>query len=619
MLERMRSALGHRGPDDRGIEFVASQAAKYPVGLAHTRLSVIDVSPAGHQPMAGTDTWIVYNGEIYNHLKLRSELSERGVQYRTHSDTETILRAYETWGPAAVDHLHGMFAFCVVDPHRGIVWLCRDRMGQKPIYLARMANGALIFASEVRALLAGGDGILPREANPSAIVSFLAQGMVCGTSAIADGIRLLPRATTLTTDFDGKELKVARYWTVPSSPGESIGYGRAVRDVGSALRDSVTEHLLADVPLGLFLSGGIDSTALATVATEVTTAKIHTITIGFDDPEADESADAEAVARELGTEHRTVRLGGDEMLADVDEVFRAMDQPTVDGFNTYFVSRAARRAGLTVAVSGVGGDELFGGYASFRDVPRAVHIARVARRISFAAPLLARMAGMAGGRLGIKAAEMISRQPDALGAYLLRRELFLERERRELCATSAGTEPATGVPLSVLDDLRSLVDGRDMTNTVSRLELGLYMSDMLLRDADVFSMASGLELRAPLLDDRVVEVASRMPGRWKRMRRYPKALLVDAAGPRLPRRVVGRPKRGFAFPWDPWLRGPLQSRAQRALDHGDLWRAIGLAPDAPSHLWERFCKRDPRVVALQVVALWVLAEYVSRTGLRVSR
>ena len=370
------------------------------------------------------------------------------------------------------------------------------------------------------------------------------------------------------------------------------------------------------MPLGVFLSGGIDSSTLATIATEVATSSIKTITIGFDDPAADESAEAEALARTLGTDHQTVRLGGDEMLADMGEVFAAMDQPTVDGFNTYFVSRAARRSGLTAALTGVGGDELFGGYASFRDVPRALRTARLARRVLFAAPALARLVRSTGGRRGVKAAEVFLRLPDPSGAYLLRRELFLGQERRALGATSEANDEVTGVPLSVLDELRSVVDESDLSNTISRFELGLYMRDMLLRDADTFSMASSLELRAPLIDDDLVDVVARLPGRWKGARRRPKSLLVDAAGPRLPALVGKRPKRGFTFPWDGWLRGPLRDRAQRALVDGDIWRAVGLDPDEPRHLWQRFRERDPRVVALQIVALWVLAEYVSRTRLR---
>jgi asparagine synthase (glutamine-hydrolysing) len=620
-LEQMCGALRHRGPDGSGVELVEGPDPLTPVGLAHTRLAIIDLSAAGRQPMAsaGGGARIVYNGEIYNHRELRRELTSRGAQFQTRTDTEVILRAYEAWGTKAVQRLRGMFAFCILDVDRGSVWLCRDRLGQKPLYLARTSPRGLLFASEMRALLAVGTDLVPRRVNPAAIVSFLAQGMVCGNDAIAENITLLAPATSLVLDLEGKELARRCYWAVPSPQGTAdVTYQESLRDVRDALRDAVDGHLIADVPLGLFLSSGIDSTALATIAAEVQSATIHTITIGFDDPTLDESADAEAIARELGTDHRTVRMGGAEILEDIDEVFEAMDQPTVDGFNTYFVSRAARRSGLTVALSGVGGDELFGGYASFRDVPRALRASRIVRRIAFAVPMLERAVRMTGGRRGVKVAEALLRSPDALGAYLLRRELFLAAERRELGASSASCDSTTGLPLPVLDELQTLVDDRDLANTMSRLELAHYMGNMLLRDADAFSMASSLELRAPFLDDRVVEVVSRLPGKWKGARPHTKKLLTDAVGSRLPRRVIAQPKRGFTFPWATWLRGPLKERARVAIADADVWSAVGLNPDVPHRLWLRFLRRDPRVVALQIIALWVLAETVRRMGLRPS-
>jgi asparagine synthase (glutamine-hydrolysing) len=617
-LLAMRRALNHRGPDDQGIEYIPARAGSPGVGLAHTRLAIVDLSPAGHQPMAGPSrgTWIVFNGEIYNFRELGRELLQAGATFCTRTDTEVILRAYEAFGVQAVERLRGMFAFCLVDPGREIVLLCRDRLGQKPIYTVRPPGGGLLFASEVRALLAVGAPLVPRRVDPAAVASFLAQGMVCGTRSIVEGITLLPAATILVTDFEGREIQRRRYWTVPPTDDASgLSYGNAVERLRDTLRQSVEAHLVADVPLGLFLSSGIDSTAIATVATEICPSKVHTITIGFDDPAADESRDAGAIAGELGTEHRTVRIRAMEILHDVQEVFRAMDQPTVDGFNSYFVSRAARRAGLTVALSGVGGDELFGGYASFRDVPRAVRVARATRLLRRAKPWLVRLARLSGGRRGAKLAETLERAPDLVGAYLLRRELFLLAERDELGARSRASDATTGLPNTALEELRALVDPCDLVNSVSRLEISSYMRDMLLRDSDTFSMACSLEVRAPLLDDRVIEVVSRFPGRWKRARPHPKKLLIDAIGRRLPRSVLGRPKRGFTFPWTTWLRGPLGERARGALQNGDAWRTIGLDPKVPDQLWRRFAARDGRIGGLQMIALWILGESVVRLGL----
>ena len=231
-LEGMRKLLGHRGPDDQGIEFVSAPGASCPVGLAHTRLAVVDLSAGGHQPMAGAGrrTWIVFNGEIYNHLDLRRELTERGAAFVSQSDTETILRAYEFWGTGAIERLRGMFAFCLIDSVQGTAWLCRDRMGQKPLYVAR-PSGGLLFASELRALRFGASDLVSDRVNPSAVVSFLSQGMVCGNSTIIDGIEMLPRATSLVVDFDGREIKRATYWSVPPprNPETAVTAARSAR------------------------------------------------------------------------------------------------------------------------------------------------------------------------------------------------------------------------------------------------------------------------------------------------------------------------------------------------------------------------------------------------------
>jgi asparagine synthase (glutamine-hydrolysing) len=383
------------------------------------------------------------------------------------------------------------------------------------------------------------------------------------------------------------------------------------------LRESVKVRLIADVPLGLFLSGGIDSGALAALATEVAGHQLQTISIGFDQQEFDETDLASAVARELGASHQTLRLSGQDVLDDLPAVLEAVDQPTVDGFNTYFVSQAARRAGLKVALSGLGGDELFGGYASFRDVPRACRWRRRLRWIGPAGAVLGRaLELMSGGRRGIKAAEMIQRPSAPLPLYLLRRELFLSSDRRACHSLPAGSDPHCGVPRAMVEDLVSRSRRLDLINQVSLFELEAYMGHMLLRDADVFSMRHGLELRVPLLDHQVVEQAAALPGRFKQPDPRPKPLLVDAVGARLPACVYSRPKKGFTFPWDAWLRGPIRGRAARALQNQEVWSNLGLNPAAPAHLWDRFVSQDRRVAALQVLAFVVLEDYAKRLGLR---
>ncbi len=616
----MRAAIHHRGPDDRDTVFVSPPRGDgHPVGLAHTRLAIIDPSPAGRQPMRDeSGAWIVFNGEIYNFAGVGQELARRGRACHGRTDTEVILRAYAVWGPEAVQRLRGMFAWALVDPAEQTGWLCRDRLGIKPLYVARPAGGGLLFASEVRALVAAGPELVPPRVSASAVESFLAQGMVCGGETIFDGVEALPPGASMMVDWDGRERATRRYWHLPFDAVDSAPPRReaAVARLGSTLRDVIDGHLIADVPLGLFLSSGVDSTALATVATEIRSRDaVRTISIGLDQPALDESDGAARAAREIGTDHRTVRLTGGEMAHDIGEVFRAMDQPTVDGFNTYFASRAARRAGLTVALSGVGGDELFGGYAAFRDVPRAMKLAGWAQRFLRTSPrgrAPHRIRPLVGGRRGLKLATALTRTPSAESLYLLRRELFLAAERRALQPLPVGSDEEAGVPdaeLVALGDLALTVANEDAANTVSAFELTHYLRDMLLRDADVFSMAVGLELRVPLLDHVFVEDAVALPGRWKRNDGRAKPLLVDAVGPRLPRWVATQRKRGFTFPWRAWLAGPLRERARAARADGDARRTVGLAAEEPERMWRRFLDDDPRVGASQVVALWVLAEY----------
>jgi asparagine synthase (glutamine-hydrolysing) len=627
----MLAAMSHRGPDDCGmVTLPAPNNAGPPAIFLHARLSILDLTQAGHQPMADQPhrlgvkpNWIIFNGEIYNFLQLHESLGRGGWPCRTRSDTEVILHAYRLWGENCVERLRGMFAWCLADVERGMVWFCRDRLGIKPLYLARPPSGGLLFASEIRTLLASGPDLVPPRAAASAMESFLAQGAVYGHEAIIEGVESLPPGQTLVTNWSGQSLRTRTYWQLPFAPAKRkesapalADRQRVVRDLATTMREAVKLHLVSDVPLGVFLSGGIDSTALATLATEVAGTKVRTISIGFDEAEFDETDTAAATARALQTDHHVIRLTGRDVLEMLPEALSAFDQPTVDGFNTFFVSQAARRLGLKVSLSGLGGDEIFGGYASFRDVPRAVRWRKRLRKLGPARHILAAVVDRIGGRWGIKAAETMRRRPAPLAMYLLRRELFLPRDRRILHPVPAGIEPTNGIPRTALTSLRELAATLDPVNQVSIFELTGYMRYMLLRDADVFSMAHGLEVRVPLLDHEVVEQVLRLPGAFKRPDPRSKPLLIDAVGKRMPAPVVQMPKRGFTFPWGVWLRGPLRERASRAIENRDLWAGLGFNSEAPLSVWQRFQSGDDRVAALQVLGLVVLESFASRHGLR---
>jgi asparagine synthase (glutamine-hydrolysing) len=645
--ERMRDALRHRGPDDHGIQLVDGPVGRAPAVLVHTRLAIVDLSRDGHQPMSDRGrspddlaNVITFNGEIYNYRELQPELARAGFPCRTRSDVEVVLNAYRAWGPRAVERFEGMFAFCLLDRARGLAWFCRDRVGIKPVYLLRPARGGLVFASEVRALFAAGPEVVTPRLNRSAIESFLAQGAVIGEDSILEGARLLPPGESLLCDFEGNLTRTTRYWSVafgsplgeqtqpadgssPQEDGKSVGLTTPSRDevvseLSAALRRSLGRLLLADVPVGLFLSSGVDSAAVAAVAAEVTSQPLRTLAIGFDVPALDETSEAALTARDLGTVHTRIALTGESVLASFEDVLAAVDQPTVDGFNTFFISRAARQAGLTVALSGLGGDELFGGYASFKDVPRALDLRKAADAIgpqprellSLAAQRAAALPFLGSrGRALAKLGQALTGPSDLVSMYFLRRELFTPERRRGLQPLPDRSDARFGLERDVLVALRASHADRSREDRIAALEFSTYMRHMLLRDADVFGMAHALEIRVPLLEHYVVAQAARAAGVWRRSDPRPKPLLVDAVGERLPPRSWRAKKRGFTFPWRAWLSGPLRGRVEEGLRSAAL-RDGGFAAAGVEAIRKGFFEGDRRVSELEVLGLLVFESMV---------
>ncbi len=621
---RMLAAMQHRGPDGSGREELSDSSGDNCVILLHTRLAILDLSPSGNQPMRDVPTnmtlpanWVAFNGEIYNYLSLHPELAAAGWPCRTRCDTEVILNAYRVWGEAAVDRLRGMFAWCLVDTNEEKVWLCRDPLGIKPLYIYRPRGGGLLFASEIRTILAAGEPLVEPVVNSTALESFLAQGAVCGSESIIAGIESLEPGQSLITDWTGRPLKSSIYWDLPSLEDSKMGHidrSAVVAELAEVLRESVKSHLISDVPIGIFLSGGIDSSSLVTIAQEVSQTPVQTISLGFDQKEFDETALAQVVADTLGTQHKTIQLSGQTILDSLTDVLAAIDQPTVDGFNSFFVSKETRKAGLTVALSGLGGDELFGGYASFRDVKKALFLRQQLKSFNSLSNLYAKTSAMLPGRTGSKFAELWKRPPLALDMYLLRRELFMPEERRTLYPLPGGSDPFSGVPLSLIEQLRQFTDA-DTLNQVSFFELSFYMRYMLLRDADVFSMSSGLEVRVPLLDRNIVELVFPLPAPIKYDNSRTKALLTDAVGKNLPLIVLNQPKRGFKFPWEHWLRGALFNRVEAAIKNQDIWKQLGFNHLAVNAFWQRFLKKDRSVSPLQILVFLILEDYAKRHSL----
>ncbi|NBV22690.1 MAG: asparagine synthase (glutamine-hydrolyzing) [Proteobacteria bacterium] len=559
-LQSALSALRHRGPDDQGAQLAPSRLA----ALGHTRLSILDLSPAGHQPMATSDGryTIVFNGEIYNYREIRRTLLARGAVFRSNSDTEVILRAYEAHGPACVEQLRGMFAFALWDEQEQTGLLARDPFGIKPLYYSEQ-DGRVVFASELRALLTA--PFVPRTVDAAAVNGFFLTGSVPEPRTLLKGVGCL-EAGHLAVWRRGR-LAVRKFWELRFAPAAEAAK-EAVRDTRRALLDSVEHHFISDVPVGVFLSGGIDSTALLGLAHAAGRRELHTCSIAFPGLPNDEGGLARQTAAHFGTHHHEWQLGATEGRELFTRFLQAMDQPSVDGLNTFTVSQFARAQGLKVVLSGLGGDELFGGYKSFRQVPR---LAALNRRLRWTGPLrhgaqalLRRSARPPLRRLG----EMLGQPPGLATAYAAMRGIFTASEAALL------TRRYLGVTEWEMPAHMELPADPTTEDTVSRLELTGYMRNQLLRDSDVMSMAHGLELRVPFLDLPLAATLARIPAP---VRLQPgKGLLLQAV-PEIPGWITRQPKRGFAFPFEKWL----------GAEWSETFAALDRTCPVPLHTWYR--------------------------------
>ena len=568
VVRRMMEALRHRGPDEDGFLSVPGCA----VGMR--RLSIIDLD-GGRQPVWNEARTLaaVFNGEIYNFQELREELQALGHRFATRSDTEVIVHAYESWGEDCVRRFHGMFAFALVNMPRGAsagtddIFLARDPLGIKPLYYT-VVDRTLLFASEVRALLAS--ACLAPRLSPEAISSYLLFGSVSEPLSMLDGVFSLPPGHFLRISASRPDSRQEpqSYWPggkfqdAPRSNGSAQPHAIAA-EIRVLLERAVASHLIADVPVGVFLSSGLDSTAIATLASRAQPG-IHTFTVAFPDLEFSEAETARRTAKSLGTEHRELTLSSEEMLRRTGEAIAGFDQPSMDGINTYFVSWAARQAGLKVALSGLGSDELFGGYSTFDNAPALRRVAGGARFFPRSVRKLAANALAAfkpGGRSpdGMSKALAAFRQSAALpDEYFFARLLFTpERIERSGAGVDAPSWPSTRWwqwLSSSVQQARSL----DAFTWVSWLELRSYLASTLLRDTDAMSMNHSLEVRVPFLDLPLVDYTLSLSAAHKLSRGRPKSLLVNALRDVLPPEVIAQRKRTFTFPWHNWLRTTLR-------------------------------------------------------------
>lgn len=579
-VDAMTRAVAHRGPDDVGLAGICTSREISCGTFGHRRLAILDLTSAGHQPMATPDSRITttYNGEIYNFPALRKLLESEGIEFHTECDTELILLGWRKYGPDFLKELRGMFALAIWDSEKRRGYLARDGFGIKPLYVAARGDSVL-FASEVRALVAS--GLVERKLSAPALRSFLCTGSVAEPFTIVDGVFAIPPGCIVEVDVDegGARIGATRKFDEPFTADavEPVPFSQSAFQLRNALRESVRRHLLSDVPVAMFLSGGLDSSAVVGIATELSKEPLESFTVTFAEGEYNEGDVSRLAAQHFGTNHHEIPLSWRDLLDALPAAFKAMDQPSLDGLNTYVVSRAVSDAGIKVVLSGLGGDELFGGYPSFR---RAMQIAPLWK---FPWPIRSAVAAGAFAVRGLRGEKMrmlMKGRSPAAAAYQASRTLFDDRNVDDLLAFEKINSAS---PISI----ESNHSGLSLIQEVSWRELSGYMRNTLLRDSDVFSMAHGLELRVPFLDRAVARVAANAADSAKIGGSGPKPLLVAAVGDLLPEALLSRPKRGFTLPFETWMRADLAAEVQ-AMFTGANAERVGLRTDSIREVWARF-------------------------------
>jgi asparagine synthase (glutamine-hydrolysing) len=563
-VRRIRDHMAARGPDGYG-EWHSDEGR---VGFGHRCLAIVDLSERGKQPMMSADGNVVvtFNGEIYNYRQLRADLQSKGRTFLTDSDTEVLLHLYLEKGEAMVRDLRGMFAFGLWDQRRHALLLARDPYGIKPLYYSD-DGWTFRFASQVKALIQGGK--ISRDPEPAGLVGFCLFGSVPEPFTSFQGIRALPAGSTLwVTSIGAGEtspyFSVAREYCDAEVAPVGADDEEAQLRVRSAVLDSVRHHLVADVPVGAFLSAGVDSGALVGLMRDAGQREIQTVTLGFEEfrgTKDDESAIAEEIAKQYGTRHTTRFVTEREFQQDIPKILEAMDQPSIDGVNTWFVAKVAHEQGLKVAISGLGGDELFGSYPSFRDLPRSVSLFAVAHRIPWLGKVtrwLLSGVNEFSHIMNPKGAGIIEYGGSYAGAYLLRRGVFMPWEIERIVGKEIARIGLRRLKVSeyIGDMLRPVP--RTAFGKVATLESSLYMRNQLLRDTDWASMAHSLEVRVPLVDARLL--SNLAPLTTKSTPRT-KHLLANSPQLPLPQALIERPKTGFGTPIQKWLQG--DKRLQR--------------------------------------------------------
>ncbi|MFN5621627.1 MAG: asparagine synthase (glutamine-hydrolyzing) [Flavobacteriales bacterium] len=595
----MNQSIAHRGPDAEGMW------SNELCVLGHRRLSIIDTSAQGNQPFhfENDRLVVVFNGEIYNYLELKTELSA-GFSFQTQTDTEVIIAAYLKWGIDCVSHFFGMFAFALYDRDAGRVMIARDRLGVKPLYYAH-TNDGLVFASEIRAILS--TGLVKKKIAHAALCDYLRYQTVHAPATMIEGVHMLMPGHIMLIDADGHSIQ--SYWgttTHRASISPEITKAEVQRNVEELLTSSVELRMRADVPFGAFLSGGIDSSIVVGLMSRISEHRVKTFSITFHEKEFDESPYSDLIAQKFKTDHTPIRLRATDFLELIPDALHAMDHPSGDGANTFVVSKVTREAGVKMALSGLGGDEVFAGYDVFKRMKALeqkawLNLAPKVLRKSAGALLRSIKPSVATEKLALA---LGSDRMDPEHLYPLTRQILFEDDIQRLTHSSTNIE-------NVVKTLSASIFSSDLPllSKVSVMEMETYMQNTLLRDADQMSMAHALEIRVPFLDHRLVEYVLGVSDTIK-YPHTPKELLTSSVGDLIPREIIDRPKMGFTFPWALWMRSELKTFCETQLQALQSVEALNHAEVMA--LWKRFMNNDKHITWSRIWPLVVLGHWVKQ-------
>ncbi|HEX2101098.1 MAG TPA: asparagine synthase (glutamine-hydrolyzing) [Candidatus Synoicihabitans sp.] len=601
-VDRMLAQQRHRGPDDVG------RITRHEATLGLQRLAVFDPE-RGQQPMSTVDGrfTLVFNGAIYNFRELREELATREHRFASACDTEVLLAAWTEWQADCLPRLRGMFAFAIWDDHARQLSLARDPFGIKPLYVHAAAD-RVVFASELRALLAS--RAVDAAIDPASLDAYLAYLAVPAPRTVyRDVVNLRPGE--LLTWTDGATVS-RRWWRFPQTASAATparDRTEFVRELRHRLEDTLAAHRLADVPVGAFVSGGLDSAAVVGLMSRLSGERLKTFSIGFVESDYSEAVAAEATAVHYGTDHHTTIVTGPMVTAELDRFIAALDQPTGDGLNTYFVSREARAGGVTVALSGLGGDELFGGYSHFQRTPRLARWLELWRRlpVSLRRPILCWLER--GDTRRRKLADVLRSARSIHDVAAQQRLVLNESTRRQLLV-----QPSRGELLAVGEELPSELEGCSPEEIVSGWELRTYLSDVLLRDSDVMSMRHSLELRVPFVDRPLIEWLWAQPSEFKFDSRRSKSALRDAVADLLPPDVASRRKWGFTLPFAVWMRNELRPFLNHTFSARSVAQSGWLDVAAVQGLWQRYLQGNDSREWSRVWSVAVLIAFLNRAS-----